>query len=166
MSAIKTARLAVPLFLLAGLSFAQTSSIAGTVKGEDGQPLRDALVKINRRDIRGNYKVKTNKKGEYFHAGLPLGSYDVVLEVGGKDVDRVNSVRTRLGDPTQVDFDLQRTKQRQDAMARAAESGQLSPEQARGMSSEQKGARAADDQEQGSERRLQRRHAGAPGQGV
>jgi len=134
----KTARLAAPLFVLAGLGFAQTSSIAGTVKGEDGNPLRDALVKINRRDIRGNYKVKTNRKGEYFHAGLPLGNYDVVLEVGGKDVDRVNNVRTRLGDPTQVDFDLQRLKQRQEAMQRAAESGQLTAEQARGLSSEQR----------------------------
>jgi len=134
----KTARLAAPLFLLAGLGFAQTSAIAGTVKGEDGNPLRDALVKINRRDIRGNYKVKTNKKGEYFHAGLPLGNYDVVLEVGGKDVDRVSNVRTRLGDPTQVDFDLQRLKQRQEAMQRAAESGQLTAEQARGLSSEQR----------------------------
>jgi len=134
----KTARLATPLFLLAGLGFAQTSSIAGTVKGEDGNPLRDALVKINRRDIRGSYKVKTNRKGEYFHAGLPLGNYDVVLEVGGKDVDRVSNVRTRLGDPTQVDFDLQRLKQRQEAMQRAAETGQLTGEQARGLSAEQK----------------------------
>jgi len=37
-----------------------------------------------------------------------------------------------------VDFDLQRLKQRQEAMQRAAESGQLTAEQARGLSSEQR----------------------------
>jgi tetratricopeptide (TPR) repeat protein len=132
--------LAAPLFLLAGLGFAQTSSIAGEVKGEDGKPLRDALIKINRRDIRGNYKVKTNRKGEYFHAGLPLGNYDVILEVNGKDVDRMSNVRTRLGDPTTVNFDLQAAKQKQEALARAAETGQLSAEQTRELSSEQRAA--------------------------
>ncbi|MBM3746412.1 MAG: hypothetical protein FJW34_11500 [Acidobacteria bacterium] len=140
MSATKVARVAAPLFLLAGLGFAQTSSIAGEVKGPDGQPLRDALVKIVRKDIRGNYKVKTNRKGEFFHAGLPLGNYDVILEVGGKDVDRMSNVRTRLGDPTQVNFDLQALKQKQDALQRAAETGQLTAEQARELSSEQRAA--------------------------
>jgi len=140
MSATKVARVAAPLFLLAGLGFAQTSSIAGEVKGPDGQPLRDALVKIVRKDIRGNYKVKTNRKGEFFHAGLPLGNYDVILEVGGKDVDRMSNVRTRLGDPTQVNFDLQALKQKQDALQRAAETGQLSAEQARELSAEQRAA--------------------------
>ena len=44
------------------------------VVGEDGQPLKDALIKIERKDIKGNYKVKTKKKGDYLHAGLPLGN--------------------------------------------------------------------------------------------
>lgn len=140
MFAIKAGRVAAPLFLLASLGFAQTSSIAGEVKGEDGKPLKDALVKIQRKDIRGNYKVKTNKKGEYFHAGLPLGNYDVILEVNGKDVDRMNNVRTRLGDPTTVNFDLQALKQRQEALQRAAETGTLTQEQAREMTPEQREA--------------------------
>jgi tetratricopeptide (TPR) repeat protein len=140
MFAFKVGRVAAPLFLLAGLSFAQTSSIAGEVKGEDGKPLRDALIKINRKDIRGNYKVKTNKKGEFFHAGLPLGNYDVILEVNGKDVDRMNNVRTRLGDPTTVNFDLHALKQKQEALQKAAETGTLTQEQAREMTPEQREA--------------------------
>jgi len=150
MSATKVGLLAAPLFLFAGLGFAQTSAIAGEVKGEDGLPLKDALVKIVRKDIRGNYKVKTGKKGEYFHAGLPLGNYDVILEVNGKDIDKMNNVRTRLGDPTQVNFDLQSLKRKQEAMQRAAESGQISPEQARGLSAEQRAEleRASKDRQQ------------------
>ncbi|HEU0141657.1 MAG TPA: tetratricopeptide repeat protein [Bryobacteraceae bacterium] len=136
----QAAMMAVSGLLLTGLSWAQTSSLAGAVKGEDGKGLRDAWVKIERKDIKGNYKVKTNKKGEYFHAGLPLGVYKITLEVGGRDVDQVDNVRTRLGDPTEINFDLQQLKARRDAMQQAAETGQLTQEQMREMSPEQRAA--------------------------
>ena len=122
---------------------AQTSSMAGKVKGEDGQPLQNALVHIDRTDIKGSYKVKSNKKGEYFHAGLPLGNYTVSVEVNGKVHDSltVKGVRTRLGDePTAVDFDLQAEKRKQEGIKAAAESGTLTKEQARDMSPEQRAA--------------------------
>lgn len=121
-------------------SFAQTGAIAGKVIGPDGQPLQNAMVHITRTDIRGNYKVKTNKKGEYFHAGLPLGMYNVTLEVQGKQVDSVQGVRTTLGDPTEVNFDLKALAQRQAAMQQAAETGQLTEEQKREMTPEQRAA--------------------------
>ncbi|MDX1983882.1 MAG: tetratricopeptide repeat protein [Bryobacteraceae bacterium] len=126
--------------LLAGAAMAQTGAIEGDVKGPDGAGLRGALVKIERTDIKGNYKVKTDKKGHYFHAGLPLGQYNVVLEVEGKDVDRVQGVRTRLGDPVPVNFDLKAQAQKQQAMTQAAETGQLTQEQTREMSKEQREA--------------------------
>jgi tetratricopeptide (TPR) repeat protein len=127
---------AVGLVFFALTSFAQTSSLEGDVKGEDGQPLKGALVKIDRTDIKGAYKVKTDKKGHYFHAGLPLGMYNITVEVDGKDRDSVKGVRTRLGDPTPVNFDLQALAGRQ----KAADAGQISKEQERGMSGEQKAA--------------------------
>jgi tetratricopeptide (TPR) repeat protein len=126
--------------LLAGGAWAQTSSIEGDVKGEDGSQLRGALVKIERKDIKGNYKVKTDKKGHFFHAGLPLGSYRIICEVEGKDVDQMDNVRTRLGDPTVVNFDLSALKKKRDALQRAAETGQLTAEQQREMTSEQRAA--------------------------
>lgn len=129
---------AVGVLLLSLSAFAQTSSIEGDVKGVDGKPLRGALVKIERKDIRGNYKVKTDKKGHFFHAGLPLGMYRLVLEVDGKDVDSVDNVRTRLGDPAVVNFDMQAAEQRRQAMQRAAESGQLTKEQTRDLTPEQR----------------------------
>ena len=131
---------AVGVLFLAATCFAQTSSLEGDVKAEDGSPLKGALVKIERKDIKGNYKVKTDKKGHYFHAGLPLGTYKLVLEVDGKDRDMVDNVRTRLGDPTPINFDLQAQKQKQEAMQKAAESGTLTKEQARDMSPEQRAA--------------------------
>ena len=136
----KFAVVAMSSFLFAGLSRAQTSSIEGDVKGEDSSPLRGALVKIERKDIKGSYKVKTDKKGHFFHTGLPLGMYRVTLEVDGKDRDMVDNVRTRLGDPTSVNFDLAAQKKRQDAMSKAADSGQLTREQERELSPEQRQA--------------------------
>ncbi|MGE5568872.1 MAG: tetratricopeptide repeat protein [Rhodospirillales bacterium] len=126
--------------LFAGLSFAQVTAISGEVKGEDGKPLKDALIKIERKDIRGNYRVKTNKKGEYYYGGLQIGTYDVTLEVNGKDVDKVQNIRTTLGEPRVVNFNIQELKKRQDALARAAESGQLTEEQRRELSPEQRAA--------------------------
>jgi tetratricopeptide (TPR) repeat protein len=140
---MKLHKLALPvagLLFFALSSFAQTSSLEGDVKAEDGSPLKGALVKIVRTDIKGNYKVKTDKKGHYFHAGLPLGTYNLTLEVEGKDVDFVKGVRTRLGDPVPVHFNLQAKKQKQTAMQRAAEAGKVTKEQERSMSAEEKAA--------------------------
>jgi tetratricopeptide (TPR) repeat protein len=129
------------LFLLAGAgAWAQTSSIEGTVKGEDGNGLKGATVHITRTDIKGNYKVNTDKKGHYFHAGLPLGTYDVSVEVNGQTMDTVRGVRTKLGDPTEVDFDLHKMAQQRQQMQKAAETGELTKEQMREMSPEQRAA--------------------------
>jgi hypothetical protein len=126
--------------MFTGIATAQTSQIEGVVKGEDGQPLKDAVIKIERKDIKGNYKTKSKKKGDYIHAGLPLGTYKVTVEVDGRDRDTADNVRTRLGDPTVVNFDLQAIKARQAALQQAAETGQLTQEQAREMTPEQRAA--------------------------
>ncbi len=126
--------------LFSGSSQAQVSQLEGKVIGEDGAPLQNAIIKIERKDIRGNYRTKSNRKGEYIHAGLPLGVYRVVLEVDGRDVDAVDNVRTRLGEPVTINFNLKELKDRQQALARAAEAGTLTQEQARELSPEQKAA--------------------------
>jgi tetratricopeptide (TPR) repeat protein len=136
----KAAWAAGALIMFAGISLAQTTALNGEVKGEDGKPLKDALIKIERKDIKGNYKVKTGKKGDYYYGGLPLGTYDITCEVNGQDVDRQNGVRTSLGDPKTVNFDLQQTKARKDALTKAAETGQLTKEQEKQMSPEEKAA--------------------------
>ncbi len=121
-------------------AWAQTSSLEGDVKGEDGKPLKDAIVLIERTDIKGNYKTKSDKKGHWFHAGLPLGTYIIKCEIGGKIVDQVSGVRTRLGDPTAINFDLQQMAAKQKAMQAAASTGQMTEEMKRDMSPEAKAA--------------------------
>ncbi len=134
--------LALFLGLSANPAFSQTGAIEGTVKGVDGKPVgKDAaLILIVRTDIKGNYKVKTNKKGEFFHAGLPLGTYDVSCEVDGVVVDSLKGVRMRLGEPVPVTFDLAKNAERQQAMQKAAETGTVTKEMERDMTPEQKAA--------------------------
>ena len=128
---LRTALMTFAFLLFSGVSFAQVGSIAGKVIGEDGQPLQNALVLIERQDVRGNYKVKTKKKGDYFHAGLPIGTYKVSVEVDGKVAESVNGVRVGMGDPTNIDFDLAEIKKKQQSAASGAAPSQ---EQLRSMS--------------------------------
>ena len=122
--------------LLAPFALGQVGSLTGEVTGEDGQPVEGALVKIQRTDIRANYEVKTKKDGKYFHAGLPIGTYDVSVEIGGNVADTRTGVRMKFMDTTTVDFDLLQVKQRREAMEAAAATGQLTEEQLKGLSAE------------------------------
>src|SRR6266481_4461228 len=100
--------IALPVTLLFSVAcLAQTTALEGDVKGEDGKPLKDALVKIERKDIKGNYKVKTDKKGHYYYGGLPIGTYKISVEVDGKDRDPIDNVKSSLSGPVSNDFDLQ-----------------------------------------------------------
>lgn len=123
------------LLLFSAVSLAQTSSLEGDVKDEHGGPLVGAWIKIERKDIKGHYQVKTNKKGHYFHAGLPLGVYRVSLEVDGKEMDFVDNVHTKFGDSTDVNFNMADVKARQNAAAAGAP---ITQEQARQMTPEQR----------------------------
>jgi tetratricopeptide (TPR) repeat protein len=123
---------------LSTAAWAQTTAIEGDVKGVDGKGLQGATVKITRTDVKANYKVKTDKKGHYYYGGLAIGMYNVTLEVDGMDVDQV-SVRTSLGDPKEVPFDMKQVQARN--AAGAAAGGAAAPpaaEQERGMSAAQK----------------------------
>jgi tetratricopeptide (TPR) repeat protein len=133
------AQVATSLLFLTATAFAQTGSIAGVVKGEDGKPLEGATVKMERQEIKGSYKVNTKKKGDFFHAGLPTGMYVVNLEVGGKQVAS-DKARVPFNDTATVNFDLQALKVRSAERMKAAESGVLTQEQAKEMTPEERAA--------------------------
>lgn len=129
----------VPVTLLfSAACFAQMTIIEGDVKGEDGKPLKDAVIKIDRKDMKGNYNTKSDKKGHYIYTGIPKGSYTVTIEVGGKAVDHVEIPTTNTAESNVVNFDLK------ELAARAKSSGgapaTLTKEQERSMTPEQKAA--------------------------
>ncbi len=78
---------AVTLLALAVASAsAQVGRIEGVVKKQgSGEPIEGAVVDIIREDIKGNYgPLKTNKKGEFLHAGVPyVGRYTILVSAPG-----------------------------------------------------------------------------------
>src|SRR5580700_8701946 len=131
----------VPVTLLfSAACFAQMTIIEGDVKGEDGKPLKDAVIKIDRKDMKGSYNTKSDKKGHYIYTGIPKGSYSVSLEVGGKAVDSVNIPMTNTAESNVVDFDMKAIVARTKAAAAGGAPAALTKEQERSMTPEQKAA--------------------------
>ena len=86
--------------LLAGAtaSLAQVSPMRGIVltKGADGKetPVADAQVDVFRIDLPGKFNIKTNKKGEFVFAGLPLvGTYVITVSAPNYSPDILANLR-------------------------------------------------------------------------
>lgn len=95
---------------------AQTGGVTGTAKGTDGKNLAGYPILIERQEIKGTYKTKTNKHGNYVYIGLPIGTYKVILEdPTGHQLTYVTK-HVGLGDPTEIDFDLAKLKGAQQAL--------------------------------------------------
>ena len=69
---------------------AQVAKMEGTItgKGADGKviPIEGAVVDIWRTDIKTEkpYTIKTNKSGDYVHAGIPYnGTYTILISAAG-----------------------------------------------------------------------------------
>jgi tetratricopeptide (TPR) repeat protein len=135
---------AAGVLVFAGACLAQTTSIEGDVIGPDGKPMANVkCVVLDRKDIKGHYgPVKTDKKGHYFHAGLPIGTYKIsVIDDSGKVLDSVDNVRSKLGDPLPINFNLAAIAAKQQARQKSLEEGKgLSKEEARDMTPEQRAA--------------------------
>ena len=130
---------AVPfLFLFTGLAVAQTTSLEGKVIGQDGKPLEGALVKIERKDIKANYKVKTKRKGEWFHARPAAGHVSDCTRGEWQGCRRVGQCANPPGESTPVNFDLAQRLKEQQALQAAAATGTLTAEQARSLTAEQR----------------------------
>lgn len=106
---IRTTGLASLLAVLsfAAPAFAQTAGVTGKVTLEDGSPCVKCQIVLERQEVKGHYKVKTDKKGKYIYIGLPLGTYKITLyDPNGRQLFYFNNKRLGMGDPTEVDFDM------------------------------------------------------------
>jgi tetratricopeptide (TPR) repeat protein len=136
---------AVGLVFLALACYAQVATVEGDVKGTDGKPVAGAIIKLHRTDIKWDSQTKTDKKGHYIHAGVPLGVYQISCVIDGNVVDQVSGVKTTLGDHPPIDFDLrkngaQAAASRQAEIQKAFETVQISDDLKRQMTPEQKAA--------------------------
>jgi tetratricopeptide (TPR) repeat protein len=133
---LKSFSLAAAAFvLMAGTAAAQVTTVEGVVKDEKGAPVQGAIIHLTRTDIKGNYTTKSDKKGHYGHYGLPIGMYDISIEVNGKTVDgqSIKGVKTSLAGIPPINFDL---KPPQQATAAGGQSTAPPPEVLQKMSKE------------------------------
>ncbi|HEU4714401.1 MAG TPA: carboxypeptidase regulatory-like domain-containing protein [Pyrinomonadaceae bacterium] len=89
-------------------SVAQVGELRGTVmmKQADGQkvPVADAQIDVFRTDIKGEYKTKTNKKGEFVFAGIPfVGTYVVAVSHPTAAPNFIPGVRAGQGVPVDIE---------------------------------------------------------------
>src|ERR1043165_802219 len=92
------------------IASAQVTQISGkvTLKQADGSvvPVSGAQVDIYRTDIKWEDHIKTNKKGEYMHAGVPfIGTYTIAVSAPGARPDYAPNVK--VSQRPNIDFELQ-----------------------------------------------------------
>ena len=85
---IRTLFAALMLAAFAVSASAQTTQVNGkvTLKQADGNevPVVGAQIDIYRTDIKQNFSTKTDKRGQYVHAGLPfVGTYTIAVSAPG-----------------------------------------------------------------------------------
>jgi len=139
----KAAIVAVACLVTAGLASAQMGTFTGKVIGEDGKGMPNVVIKIERKDIKGNWQTKTNKKGDWTYSGMPVpGTFNISCEFDGGVIDALNGVRSQMGDPVELkDFcNVQKAAAKRKAMEQAAATGQVSQELAKEMTPEQRAA--------------------------
>jgi Tfp pilus assembly protein PilF len=76
-------------FLLVSLpAFAQFGQVDGYVIGPDKKPVMGAVIQFDRLDIKSHTETKTDKKGYYQIATLPVGDYSITVMVDGQFRDK------------------------------------------------------------------------------
>ncbi len=93
---LKTLWLAVAALALITINAtAQVGRIEGdVVKKGTTEGIPEAAVEIVRTDIKGNYQVKTDKKGHFLHAGVPyVGSYTLLISAANCEPSFLTGIR-------------------------------------------------------------------------
>src|SRR4029077_781504 len=86
------------------------ASFQGFVKDAKGEPIKGADVRIESRDGKQMFgTVKTDPKGRYISQGLQPGVYRITLLVNGTVKASILNTRTKVDQPTQLNFDFKRT---------------------------------------------------------
>lgn len=88
---------------------AQNGQLRGhvTLKQADGTiiPAADAIVDVFRTDLPGDFQLKTNKKGEFVHAGLPLqGTFTISVSMPGAQPYYLPGVRPGRDEDVKIEL--------------------------------------------------------------
>jgi tetratricopeptide (TPR) repeat protein len=70
------------------------------------------LITLDRKEIKQHFQVKTDKKGHYFHAGLPVGFFKVGVQQDGKEIYFLDNIKVPLQDTVTADINLKAEQER------------------------------------------------------
>ncbi len=88
------------------------ASIQGFVRDPKGEPVKGADLRIESRDGKQLFStVKTDPNGRYVSQGLQPGVYRVTLLVNGAMKASITNTRTKLNQPTHLNFDFKTMSQ-------------------------------------------------------
>ena len=94
--------------LFLGTQSGTTGAVRGLVKdAESGKVIAKVkIVLVNSKNSTMKYELKTDKKGAYYKGGLRPGYYEFIVEKEGF-LPISKTIRARLGETVQEDFELQ-----------------------------------------------------------
>jgi hypothetical protein len=101
------------LAVLAGLSvipaMAQSGTVKGSAKDQDGKAITDGTIELDNVDTGKKLTSKIGGKGEYVVQGVPAGNYNaILLDKDGKRIDAFGKVPVAASKETTVNFDLKK----------------------------------------------------------
>lgn len=100
---------AVLFFAFSSAARAQHTAIAGQLLDENGQPLKNAEVRIQSYDPKiGGFGLRTDGQGKFSANMLPPAIYRVSFLVDGQEAFTANKIWTKVGDPWRIDYSMRR----------------------------------------------------------
>jgi len=113
------------LALFVPLASAQTGSVKGVVKDENGKPMPDVTMSMYSKETGRKYNIKTDKNGNLFSLGIASGTYDITFTNSqGQQLTKWTGYRINL-DENKIEVDM--------AKERAANANSVSEEQKKQM---------------------------------
>lgn len=104
--------IAFVIALLVPTAWAQTGSIKGVVKDEQGNPMPGVVVELASKETGRKYQIKTDKNGGLFSLGIAPGTYDLKMTKDGKVIWQLNGYPVRLQE-NELNIDMAKERQTQ-----------------------------------------------------
>ena len=126
---LKAGLLGLFIAILTSFAAAQGTAYAtihGKCKDAQGTPIVDAEIAWKNQNDGRTYRLKTNKKGEYFSLGVEAGQYTITLTKDGKVLDEQKNVHVGI---EEFNYDVDLKQAQEQSIKEAAKKTGVSTEQ-------------------------------------
>ncbi|HEX4074341.1 MAG TPA: carboxypeptidase regulatory-like domain-containing protein, partial [Candidatus Acidoferrales bacterium] len=105
--------LAIALLCVLAARAATSGSIFGTVKDPSGAVLPDVALTLKNVALGTEYKAKTDARGYYSFPNLPVGNYDLTLDLAPFKTERRSAISVDMDSALQIDVSMQLAEESQ-----------------------------------------------------